>query len=324
MSFQSYGEIRKWTKSFKDTISAGKMPPWPADAEVGMFAVSKQLTHVEQELLVEWATQGYPIGEGSYEPEKDWTAEWAIGEPDAVFELPNYTVGEDVAEEIKEFVVETNFSEDRWIVAAEAHPGNQYLVRHIESDIGSYYPGNGTERIPAGSGRLLKAGAKITVRVYYAKEKGYEDSDQSKLAVIFAKDPSSISGELLLDRAANTDFTIPAGAESHEVQARFEFPADGQIVSLMPVMNMLGKNVSYKAIFPDGKEQELLRIGHWEPDFKFRYDLMPVDAPKGTVVEITAHFDNSATNIRNFSPDKDSKAGLGGEMLEGWVGYTLR
>ena len=41
------------------------------------------------------------------------------------------------------------------------------------------------------------------------------------------------------------------------------------------------------------------------------------------MVEIKAHFDNSALNVRNPDPKADVAGGVGkGETLEGWIGYS--
>src|SRR5262245_27389128 len=105
------------------------------------------------------------------------------------------------------------------------------------------------------------------------------------------------------DRMAAVRFTIPAGAPQHEVRASYAFEADGQVVSLMPIMNLRGKDVTYRAIFPDRSEKQLLSIPAWDPNWKYRYQLAtPLRAPKGTVIQAVAHFDNSDANIRNPDP----------------------
>ena len=71
----------------------------------------------------------------------------------------------------------------------------------------------------------------------------------------------------------------------------------------MPVMNLRGKDVRYRAILPDGAQKPLLWIPNWDPLWKYRYQLAkPLDVPQGTIVEATAHFDNSEDNLRNSDP----------------------
>ncbi|MBI3469191.1 MAG: hypothetical protein HY000_39815, partial [Planctomycetes bacterium] len=271
-----------------------------------------------------WIRNGLPRGEGTFKPTRQWVEGWNIGTPDHVFELPKYTVADTVDEEIKEFDVLTEFPNDRWIVAAEARPGNESVVRSIEaSPLGTYQPGNSHVLYAAGTGRLLKEGQNVRALVHYAKAKGLAASDQSKLAVVFARD-SMPRKNILEHPMVAPEFTIPAGTANFEVQARFEFPADGQIISLMPVMNLRGKDVYYRAIFPDATAKPLLSIPAWDPNWKYCYQLKsPLAAPKGTIVQAVAHFDNSDANVRNPDPAVAVNSGIGGEVFEGWIGYWI-
>jgi hypothetical protein len=323
MSFMTRGQFLKWKTNFKDTITNRTMPPWPADPSVGQFANAKRLTQKETDLLLEWADAGYPEGEGDYVLSDAAKTEWIIGEPDHVFELGEYTVPEDVAEEIHSFEVKTTFGEDRWVVAAEGKPEDTFLVFSIDGGaIGEYHLGNAAQYAPEGHGWLLKAGETVTANIFYMKEEGWEAPDASKIAVQFA-DGAGLT-ELHSDDMASDSLEIAAGAAGVEASASFEFPADGKIVALTPVMRQRGKSLKYFATMPDGSETELLSIPRWDPNWVFTYHLAePIAAPKGTVVTVTATYDNSEDNALNPDPSKDLKAGPNGELLEGRIDYTL-
>jgi len=323
MSFMTRGQFLKWKTNFKDTITNRTMPPWPADPSVGQFANAKRLTEKEVDLLMEWADAGYPEGEGDYVLGDAAKSEWIIGEPDHVFELGEYTVPEDVAEEIHSFEVKTTFGEDRWVVAAEGKPEDTFLVFSIDGGaIGEYHLGNAAQYAPEDHGWLLKAGETVTANIFYMKEEGWEAPDSSKIAVKFA-DGDGLT-ELLSDDMASDSLEIPAGATGVEASASFEFPADGKIVALTPVLRQRGKSLQYFATTPDGSETELLSIPRWDPNWVFTYQLAePLAAPKGTVVTVTATYDNSEDNALNPDPSKDLKAGPNGELLEGRIDYTL-
>ena len=95
-------------------------------------------------------------------------------EPDHIFELPVYNVAEDLEGEIRELVLKTDFPKDRWIVASEARPGDTSIVTAIDAGpLGAYQSGNAARRYPKGTGRLLKAGDEILVRIHYRKDAGY-------------------------------------------------------------------------------------------------------------------------------------------------------
>jgi len=328
MSFLDYADIRKWESGtntpLESLLQTRAMPPWPADPNVGEFANSLVLTKPEMDLLLAWIQAGFPRGEGMHVP-RARVEGWNIGKPDHVFELPEHTVAAGVRSDSREFTVDTNFAEDRWIVAAEARPGNPSLVVSIEGGpLGSYRIGNTFVEYPAGTGRRLPAGAKISVRVSYAKSRRSAMSDTSRLGVVFAKDPDAPLKDLREELMPVRDFVIPAGTANFPITTRFQFHTDGQIYSLMPVMNLRGKDVSYVAIFPDGTRKPLLSIPQWDPMWKYRYQRKsPLDAPKGTIVEAIAHFDNSEANIRNPNPQADVPSGAGGEVFESMIGYWI-
>jgi hypothetical protein len=263
-----------------------------------------------------------PRGAGTYESTIERFDGWTIGKPDAIFDLPEYTVGENVEGEVKEFIVETNFPEDRWVVAAEARPGDRYFVMGIEGGpLGSYHTGNPHRVFGQGRGMLLKAGQKVSVKVHYMKMKGYEETDRgTRLGVIFAKDdaPRADVGQVV---AEPSPFKLAAGQAGLSVIATHEFADDARVVSLTPILFQRGKSVRAEAILPDGSRQALLSIPRWNPMWQYSYELKtPLAAPRGTVIEVTAEFDNSAENIMNPDPSVEVDSGPAGEMFRATIG----
>lgn len=325
MSFTTYGGIRSWIKNMKESVKTRSMPPWPADADLIAYENSRYLTPAEMDLFMAWADSGFPKGEGDFKsgaPE----GEWNIGEPDHVFEVPEYTLGEDETAVVREFEIETGFAEDRWIAAAEAVPGDIYTVMAIEGGpLGSFYPGGSLDVYHETAPRLLKAGETVTVRLLNLKEAGYElPIAPSKLGVKFVDTPDVVESEAKVAPMENTDFTIPAGAEAFEASSTFELPSDGWIYSFRPVLNQRGKSARLTAELPDGTKRDLLSIPRWDPMFKVRYRLAePFKAPAGTVVRLTAVYDNSKLNAKNPNPNIDVGAEPGAESLEAWLVYSL-
>ncbi|MFP6616349.1 MAG: hypothetical protein VCB26_08090 [Candidatus Hydrogenedentota bacterium] len=319
MAMQSYGQVKKWSKNMKTHIAAGTMPPWPAKPGMS-FANSKNLTRIERDLMIAWIDGGYPTGEGEYTPSKE-IGEWAIGTPDAIVALPEYTLGENTAEEVKIFSIKTDFDSDKWVVATEVRPTDSFLTLEIAGGaLGSYHRGNPTTFLPEGTGFLLKKGASVNVSVFYTKEAGWEEFDtDTKFALKFGSASKAIQQE----RLANDDFTIPAGKEKASASATITFSDDAHIISFNPVLRQRGKSVTITAMLPDGEETELVVIPRWDINWHFNYILVePFAAPKGTVVTMKATYDNSELNVQNPDASVDVKAGPGGDLLEGWVSYT--
>ena len=68
----------------------------------------------------------------------------------------------------------------------------------------------------------------------------------------------------------------------------------------------------------------LLNIPYLDPVWHCTYAIAePVRGPKGTVVKMPARYDNSDMNARNPDATVDVSAGPNGEVLEGWIAYTL-
>ena len=52
--------------------------------------------------------------------------------------------------------------------------------------------------------------------------------------------------------------------------------------------------------FPDGRTQDLIKIDDWDFNWQYTYYFeKPLDLPKGSVVKVVAHYDNSDGNPRN-------------------------
>jgi hypothetical protein len=308
----------------EDAIAYGLMPPWPPEPTIP-FRNDLRLSAQELELLADWIDAGYPRGDGDFELEGDWNGRWSIGDPDVIFDLPEHVMAVENEDEVVEFTVKTDFPDDRWIVAAEALPGDRRAVLSIEAGpLGSYRSMNSGTRHPAGAGRLLRAGEEITVRVHYRKPPGRERVDASLLGVIFADEGSAITEELLIEPLVAEPFAIAAGQTDLEVTTSWKFPADGRIHAIRPVLRSEGRGLEVRLVTPDGESRQLLSIPKWNPRWVFRYYLVePLEVPAGAVVEVVGRYDNSFNNARARDPSSDVEPGPSGETLEGWLTYSL-
>jgi hypothetical protein len=58
-----------------------------------------------------------------------------------------------------------------------------------------------------------------------------------------------------------------------------------------------GKDFTYAVVYPDGREQSVLRVPKYDFHWQLAYDLeTPLKLPAGSKLVITAHYDNSAKN----------------------------
>ena len=78
----------------KKALNKGLMPPWFAAAQPGVmhspFANDRSLTATDKADLLAWLDSSKPAGDSKDAPlPRQWPdAEWAIGKPDAIWEIP--------------------------------------------------------------------------------------------------------------------------------------------------------------------------------------------------------------------------------------------
>jgi len=96
----------------------------------------------------------------------------------------------------------------------------------------------------------------------------------------------------------------------------------------LPHMHLLGRDMLMYLKFPDGREQDLIKIDDWDFNWQYSYFFeKPLDLPKGSVLNVVSHFDNSSSNPRN--PNKPPKLVKWGEattdeMCVGFIAVTKK
>ena len=133
MSLLTYGSARPFARSIAAHVSQGTMPPWHADPAYGRFENDRSLTAAEKATILAWVNGGTPEGNPADLPRAPVFPDgWAIGKPDAVFELTeDYPVAAEGTIDYKYFEVPTNLTEDKWIQAFQVKPGDPSAVHHV-------------------------------------------------------------------------------------------------------------------------------------------------------------------------------------------------
>ena len=159
MSLMTYKDARPWAKSIRKNVSERVMPPWHADPAHGTFSNARRLSQAEIDTIVAWVDKGAPQGKpADLPPAPSFPDGWDIGVPDAVFAMTEeFDVPADGVVEYQYFTVQPNFTEDRWIQAAEIKPGNRELVHHVivfvDEPAGSPSRAPGIKMIPSAPAR---------------------------------------------------------------------------------------------------------------------------------------------------------------------------
>jgi peroxiredoxin len=132
-SLTSYDEAVGWADTIGEVVREGRMPPWHADPKYGHFANDSRLTGEEKKTIADWIDAGTPQGDPKDTPAPPtFAAGWRIPKPDVVFQIPKpYKVKATGTIEYQFFVIDTGFTEDKWIQAAEVKPSCRAAVHHV-------------------------------------------------------------------------------------------------------------------------------------------------------------------------------------------------
>ena len=133
MSLLTYKDARPWARAMREEVSQGTMPPWHADPAHGEFLNDRRLNDADKDTIVRWVTAGAPEGRPEDLPQQPSYVEgWQIGQPDVILSMnEDYPIPADGTVDYKYFYVPTNFTEDKYVQAIEARPGNRAIVHHI-------------------------------------------------------------------------------------------------------------------------------------------------------------------------------------------------
>jgi len=340
----TYDDVRKHAAMIREVVDERRMPPWHADPRIGHFQNDRSLTPRERATLLAWVDQGTPLGDVAALPApRTFPDGWTIGTPDVVFETPEpFTVPAQGTVNYVHVRVPTKFKEDVWVQAAEARPGDRSVVHHIivyvidrgnllrgggfegraEAHLCGYAPGDMPSVYPDGTAKKVPAGSDFLFEIHYTPT-GKVRTDRSKVGLIFAKKPVERRAYTL--GIANPRFEIPPGADNHRVDSRFEFKHDARLLSFMPHMHLRGKSFAYRAVYPDGRTEDLLSVPAYDFGWQSYYTLAePKPMPKGTKILCEAHFDNSSANPANPDPTKSVRWGeqTWEEMMIGYIDYV--
>jgi hypothetical protein len=187
----------------------------------------------------------------------------------------------------------------------------------------TFVPGGVPPELQPGQAKLIKAGSSLMFQIHYTTI-GTPQEDQTSVGFIFAKEPPRERIKAIL--VYNTRFTIPAGSSDQMIGARAEVLHDLKMVSMLPHMHLRGKDFQVRATYPSGESEILLRVPNYDFNWQISYYLSkPKLLPKGTVIECTAHYDNSVNNP--FNPDATVDVHYGEqtweEMMNGFMDVAI-
>ncbi|QDT93120.1 redoxin family protein [Gimesia algae] len=323
-----------------EVVQEQRMPPWYGGSSHAEFANHRSMSRKERTLIADWYQAGMPAGE---EPENPTPApapaqeKWLIGKPDLeISMLETHTLPADGYIPYRYTVLPYIFPEDTWISAIQIRPDNPSVLHHCnmaavsltkkwdESNfITGKVPGSGPTVLPKELGILIPKGSALALQIHYTST---GKPERCKISVGFKYVTDKVQKRYRFLIIRNTKFTIPPGAPHYEVSNSKTLDRDAHGIGLFAHMHLRGKDLSFLAHYPDGKDESLLVIPNYSFDWQIGYLWKDQRHffPAGTRIEAIAHYDNSAFNP--FNPDPTTSVRNGPqtyhEMMYAFFFYT--
>jgi len=311
------------------------MPPWLPEPGFGDLAGARHLTDDQIRTIARWVEQGSPLGDPADVPASPvFPDEWKLGPPDLIVEAPTPLDVPATGPEIYwNFLLKPGLTTTRYVRALEIHPGNRRIVHHanllidrmqsaqrLEKTPGGGFPGmdltisrsvfdpdgqflfwspGGLPLVePEGFAWRLDPGNVLVLNVHL-RPSGKVERVRPQLALYFTdKKPARFPIVIQMENDPGLD--VPAGRRDFLVSDDFKLPVDADLLALYPHAHYLGRLMEVYATLPGGERKWLLRIPDWNLSWQsvFRYR-EPVFLPKGSVLSMRYHYDNSEANPRN-------------------------
>ena len=322
----NYQAVKGFSPMIREVIRTDRMPPYNADPHVGKFSDDKNLTPAEIKTIVHWVEAGAPRGEGK-DPlgaKHRVAAEWPLGKPDAILNIPAYTIPASGVVDYQHPYVVNPATEGKWLKASTVKVESRQGVHHVLTgymtevpqpgkpafedkwgvSVGGYAVGAESEIAPKNVGTYIPPGGAIGIQTHYTPF-GKEVTDHTQIALYYYKPNEKPQLVMHNSVIVNNAIEIPANDGHHQEVGYLEFPREALLYSAFPHAHYRGASADLWIRYPDGKEKELLSLPRydfsWQRDYTFAE---PIKVPAGS--KLIAHFiyDNSKRNPNNPDPSK--------------------
>jgi mono/diheme cytochrome c family protein len=208
---------------------------------------------------------------------------------------------------------------------AEAVKVSASGIMPVQDILAKYNPGvEGQEFTEGNAAKFIAAGSDIVFESHYTTD-GKPETDQSAVGIVLAKAPPQ-QRHITTTAISERRFEIPAGDGNYEVDGQVTINAPAKLVWVQPHMHYRGKDYTLTVVYPDGRQEAVLKVPTYRFDWQVGYELAtPLDLPKGTVLKTVSHYDNSTANKFNPDPTKIIKYGAQSwdEMNVSFVGIVV-
>jgi tetratricopeptide (TPR) repeat protein/mono/diheme cytochrome c family protein len=345
----SYEDAKKHSAEIAAATQAHKMPPCLPEHGYGEFAGELRLTEAQIKLIADWVNAGAPEGSASEAPTPpQFSGDWQLGPPDMILEAASsVSVPPSGPDMFWNFIFSPSVKTTRYVRAIEIRLGAGSMLvhhanlivdrsrsaRHQEKEPGAGFPGMGVsiQRAtldfqshflfwkpgsapwvePDGLAWKLEPGVDLVLNAHL-KPMGMREDVRPSIGLYFTDVPPT-KFPMLIQLQDDNALEIPAGANDFLVKDDFTLPVDVDALAVYPHAHYLGHLLEAYATLPSGERKWLVRIPDWDPNWQAVFHYRdPVFLPKGSVVSMRYHYDNSSANPRN--PNHPPKKVEGGDQ----------
>jgi thiol-disulfide isomerase/thioredoxin len=334
----TYKQASARAESIAEVVRDERMPPWFASHDFGPFVNRRGLTDDERAVIADWVRSGTAAGDlaKAPKPPEPVNEKWQIGTPDLVLRTKTFDLPARGDIPYQYAILLHHFAEDTWVQGVEIVSDNPRALHHAnlahvsltggfkeENFITGTVPGGEPMNLDRGVGFMIPKGSALALQIHFVPT-GKPEKCTLEVGLRYPREV--INTRLRHIQINDKRFAILPGAPAHKVSASRVLDTDVIGVGLFAHMHLRGKDMTFTAHAPDGKDETLLVIPNYNFSWQVPYRWEPGKKliPKGTRLECVAHFDNSSFNP--FNPDPKATVRNGQqtheEMMYGFFFYT--
>jgi Flp pilus assembly protein TadD/mono/diheme cytochrome c family protein len=331
----TFEDVKKHARQIQKVTQSRIMPPWLPEPGFGDFVDAHYLNNDQISAIARWVEEGSPLGPPEAISSVPLFPEgWKLGPPDLIVEVAQpLDIPAAGPEMYWNFLLKPDLKTSRYVRALEIRPGNRRIVHHanllidrlqsaqrLEKNPGAGFPGmdltisrsvfdpdgqflfwnpGGFPLVePEGFAWRVDPGNTLVLNMH-VRPSGKPEQVRPTIGLYFT-DKKPTKFPIVIQMENDPALDIPAGRRDFLVSDDFKLPLDADLLALYPHAHYLGKLMEVYATLPTGERKWLLRIPDWNLNWQrvFRYS-QAVFLPKGSVISMRYHYDNSDANPRN-------------------------
>jgi|RhiMetdeSRZDD1v2_1073273.scaffolds.fasta_scaffold107445_3 hypothetical protein len=194
---------------------------------------------------------------------------------------------------------------ETWVLTRDA--GSREVIRKPGKP--SIMAGGGTCYVPGmavhdyrpyGAAILVRGGSDLLLNLHY-QTVGKPVTNTVRMGFTVAKAPPK--KKIVMLAGATRNLAIPPNEPDYvTAPAEFKLMKDVELIWFSPHMHVRGKEMTWSAKYPDGRNEILLRVAPYQYNWQIQYHTrLPI--PAGTSISVVARFDNSSRNKANPNPN---------------------